>query len=110
LHGKSAERGILAPYLPLYWPEAEHFHRSTCSDRFFAFLERYPSPHFISTMDQAVQIRQCPAMTHSVDGRPGRHHAKTNSFRDKFERDIAKDRYNNRLRRKAYTATAATLS
>ena len=35
---------------------------------------------------------------------------KTNSFRDKFERYIAKDRQNTHLRRKAYTAIAATLS
>ena len=38
---------ILTHYLPLYWPEAERFHRSSRSDWFFAFLERYPSPHFI---------------------------------------------------------------
>ena len=35
---------------------------------------------------------------------------RTNSFRDKFERYIAKDRQNTHLRRKAYTAIAATLS
>jgi hypothetical protein len=39
---------ILTHYLPLYWPEAERFHRSSRSDWFFAFLERYPSPHFIA--------------------------------------------------------------
>ena len=43
---------ILTHYLPLYWPEAERFHRSSRSDWFFAFLERYPSPHFISAMGQ----------------------------------------------------------
>ena len=41
---------VLTHYLPLYFPEAERFHRSSRSDWFFAFLERYPSPHFISAM------------------------------------------------------------
>ena len=35
---------------------------------------------------------------------------KTNSFRDKFERYIAKDRQNLHLRRKAYTAIAAKMA
>lgn len=35
---------------------------------------------------------------------------KTNSFRDKFERYIAQDRYNPDLRRKAYTAIAAKMA
>lgn len=35
---------------------------------------------------------------------------KTNSFRDKFERYIAKDRQNAHLRRKAYTAIAAKMA
>lgn len=47
---------VLTHYLPLYWPEAERFHRSSRSDWFFAFLERYPSPHFISAMSQAAFI------------------------------------------------------
>jgi len=47
---------VLTHYLPLYWPEAERFHRSSRSDWFFAFLERYPSPHFISAMEQGVFI------------------------------------------------------
>ena len=41
---------ILTHYLPLYFPEADRFHRSSRSDWFFAFLERYPSPHLISAM------------------------------------------------------------
>ena len=41
---------ILTHYLSLYVPKADHFHRSSRSDGFFAFLERYPSPHFISDM------------------------------------------------------------
>ncbi|MGR3609902.1 MAG: IS110 family transposase, partial [Sulfitobacter sp.] len=47
---------ILTHYLPLYFPEAERFHRSSRSDWFFAFLEQYPSPHFISAMDQDAFI------------------------------------------------------
>lgn len=43
---------ILTHYLPLYFPEADRFHRSLRSDWFFAFLERYPSPHFITAMEQ----------------------------------------------------------
>ncbi|UYP67364.1 IS110 family transposase [Thalassobacter stenotrophicus] len=41
---------ILTHYLPLYFPEADRFHRSSRSDWFFAFLERYPSPHIITAM------------------------------------------------------------
>lgn len=47
---------VLTHYLPLYFPEADRFHRSSRSDWFFAFLERYPSPHFISAMDQETFI------------------------------------------------------
>lgn len=43
-------------YLPLYFPEADRFHRSSRSDWFFAFLERYPSPHFISAMGREAFI------------------------------------------------------
>ena len=47
---------ILTHYLPLYFPEADRFHRSSRSDWFFAFLERYPSPHFISAMSKDAFI------------------------------------------------------
>lgn len=47
---------ILTHYLPLYFPEADRFHRSSRSDWFFAFLERYPSPHLISAMGKDVFI------------------------------------------------------
>ena len=47
---------ILTHYLPLYFPEAERFHRSARSDWFLAFLERYPSPHFIAAMDRQAFI------------------------------------------------------
>lgn len=49
---------ILAHYLPLYFPEADRFHRSSRGDWFFAFLERYPSPHLISAMDRAAFIAE----------------------------------------------------
>ena len=47
---------VLTHYLPLYVPEADRFHRSSRSDGFFAFLERYPSPHFISAMRKGACI------------------------------------------------------
>lgn len=47
---------ILTHYLPLYFPEADRFHRSSRSDWFLAFLERYPSPHFISAMSRDAFI------------------------------------------------------
>jgi transposase len=47
---------ILTHYLPLYFPEADRFHRSSRSDWFLAFLERYPSPHFISAMSREAFI------------------------------------------------------
>lgn len=43
---------ITTHYLPLYFPEAERFHRSSRTDWFLAFLEKYPSPHMISTMSR----------------------------------------------------------
>lgn len=47
---------ILTHYLPLYFPEADKFHRSSRSDWFFAFLEQFPSPHFISVMGKEAFI------------------------------------------------------
>ena len=47
---------ILTHYLPLYFPEAERFHRSSRTDWFLAFLEKYPSPHMISAMSQDAFI------------------------------------------------------
>lgn len=47
---------ILTHYLPLYFPEADRFHRSSRSDWFLAFLERYPSPHFIASMGKEAFI------------------------------------------------------
>jgi len=41
---------ILGHYLPLYFPEAARFQRSSRSDWFLAFLEMFPSPHLISAM------------------------------------------------------------
>jgi transposase len=47
---------ILTHYLPLYFPEAERFHRSSRTDWFLAFLEKYPTPHMISTMSRDAFI------------------------------------------------------
>ncbi|RYH05759.1 IS110 family transposase [Tropicimonas sp. IMCC6043] len=47
---------ILTHYLPLYFPEAERFHRSSRTDWFLAFLERFPSPHMITALSQEVFI------------------------------------------------------
>lgn len=43
---------ILTHYLPLYVPETERFHRSSRTDWFLAFLEKYPTPHMISAMSR----------------------------------------------------------
>jgi len=48
---------ILTHYLPLYFPEAERFHRSSRSGWFLAFLEKYPSPHMISAMSREEFIK-----------------------------------------------------
>lgn len=47
---------ILTHYLPLYFPEADRFHRSSRGDWFFAFLELFPSPHFIAAMNREAFI------------------------------------------------------
>ncbi len=47
---------ILTHYLPLYFPEADRFHRSSRGDWFLAFLEAFPSPHMITAMDKDVFI------------------------------------------------------
>jgi len=43
---------ILTHYLPLYFPEAERFYRSSRTDWFLALLEKYPTPHMITTMSR----------------------------------------------------------
>jgi transposase len=43
---------ILTHYLPLYFPEADRYHRSSRTDWFLAFLEVFPSPHFIAAMSK----------------------------------------------------------
>lgn len=43
---------ILTHYLPLYFPEAERFHRSPRSDWFLAFLEAFPTPSMITIMSR----------------------------------------------------------
>ncbi len=47
---------VLTHCLPLYFPEADRFHRSSRRDWFFTFLERYPSPHIIAAMDKEAFI------------------------------------------------------
>lgn len=47
---------ILTHYLPLYFPEAERFHRSPRSDWFLAFLEQFPSPHMITALSKDAFI------------------------------------------------------
>ena len=47
---------ILTHYLPLYFPEAERFRRSSRTEWFLAFLEKYPSPHMISAMGREAFI------------------------------------------------------
>jgi hypothetical protein len=47
---------ILTHYLPLYFPEAERFHRSSRTDWFLAFLEKYPTPHMISAMSREAFV------------------------------------------------------
>ena len=48
---------ILTHYLPLYFPEAERFHRSSRTDWFLAFLDRYPSPHMILAISRDAFIK-----------------------------------------------------
>ena len=48
---------ILTHYLPLYFPEADRFHRSSRGDWFLAFLEAFPSPHMITAMDKESFIQ-----------------------------------------------------
>ena len=47
---------ILTHYLPLYFPEADRYHRSSRTDWFLAFLEAFPSPHFIAAMSKEAFI------------------------------------------------------
>jgi hypothetical protein len=48
---------ILTHYLPLYFPEAERFHRSSRTDWFLAFLEKYPTPHMITAVRPSSLMR-----------------------------------------------------
>jgi len=49
---------VLTHYLPLYFPEADRFHRNLRGDWFFAFLEHYPSPRLISAIDRDAFIAE----------------------------------------------------
>lgn len=48
---------LLTHYLPLYFPEADRFNRTSRSDWFMAFLELFPSPHFITAMKKEDFIK-----------------------------------------------------
>ena len=48
---------ILTHYLPLYFPEADRFHRSSRTDWFLAFLEMFPSPQMISALTKEEFIQ-----------------------------------------------------
>jgi len=47
---------ILTHYLSLYFPEAERLHRSSRTDWFLAFLERYPTPTMITATTREAFI------------------------------------------------------
>ena len=49
---------ILTHYLPLYFPEADRFHRNSRTEWFLAFLEKFPSPHMISALSKEEFISQ----------------------------------------------------
>lgn len=48
---------ILTHHLPLSFPEADRFHRSTRGDWFPAFLEAFPSSHMITAMDKEAFVQ-----------------------------------------------------
>jgi hypothetical protein len=65
---------------------------------------------YIPWPNQAVKIWECPTAPHPLDGSQVAIVQRTNSFRDTFERYIAKDRHNKHLRRKVYTAIATKMA
>lgn len=69
---------VLTHYLPLYFPEAGRFHRSSRSDWFFAFLERYPSPYIITALAKQELIQDAWAVV-------GRRVAKKRLLSDIYE-------------------------
>ncbi len=48
---------ILIHYLPLYFPEADRFRRSSRTDWFLAFLEMFPSPQMILALTKEESIK-----------------------------------------------------
>ncbi len=48
---------ILTHYLPLNFPEADRFHRSSRTDWLLAFLEMFPSAHMISALTKEEFIK-----------------------------------------------------
>lgn len=69
---------ILTHYLPLYFPEADRYHRSSRTDWFLAFLEAFPSPHFIAAMGKEAFIAAAWAVV-------GRRVSKTDLLSDIYE-------------------------
>ena len=49
---------ILTHYLPLYFPEAERFNRTSRSDWFLTFLEEFPTPGIITSRSKDEFIRK----------------------------------------------------
>jgi len=49
---------ILTHYLPLYFPEAERFNRTSRSDWFLAFLEVFPTPGIITSKSKSDFIKE----------------------------------------------------
>lgn len=49
---------ILTHYLPLYFPEAERFNRTSRSDWFLAFLEVFPTPGIITSKPKSDFIKE----------------------------------------------------
>lgn len=49
---------LLTHYIPLYFPEAERFKGKSRSDWYLAFLERFPIPRSITSLDKEVFIAE----------------------------------------------------
>lgn len=47
---------ILTHYLPLYFPEIERFRNGSRNDWFFAFLEQFPTPGSITSLDKEAFV------------------------------------------------------
>lgn len=68
---------ILTHCLPLHFPQADRFHRSSRGEWFPAFLEVFPSPHVISAMDKDA----LPQGLHRHRSPDGPHHSRRDQVR-----------------------------